>query len=156
MTLVGSVVAYEELFTTENRYSREGEAITSSWRVIVRDVRTGHVLHDLPTGTPLKAKPGYVGVGNVVALVLKSDGSVAWVAEDYERSGTPGGSGEPYFDVYAADRTQTRLMASGTNVDPSSLALSVGGANIGVNSQPGAGSTLYWTQGGQAFSTTLN
>src|SRR4029077_17139210 len=98
----------------------------------------------------------YIGVGNVVALVLKSDGSVAWIADDYMRSITPGGTGPPYFDVYAVDRSGTRLLASGTDVDPSSLALSVGGNNIGMSSRSVAGSTLYWTQGGKPFSTTLN
>lgn len=156
VTIAGPVVAYEEFRTTANRYTLPGEATTSVWRVIVRDLRTGRVLHDVPTGTPLKPEPRYVGVGNVVALLVKSDGSVAWVADDYERSSVPSGTGVPFFDVYAVDRAGTRLLASGRNVDPSSLALSVGGTNIGYHSEAVAGSTLYWTQGGQVFSTTLD
>jgi hypothetical protein len=154
-TLAGSIVAYEEFFTTATRYTREGEAVTSSWRVIVRDLRTGRVLHSVPTGTPLKPEPRYVGVGDIAALVLKSDGAVAWIAEDYERSATPRGTGAPYFDVYAVDSTGTRLLASGTDVDPSSLALSVGATHLGDYPHTIAGSTLYWTQGGQSFSATL-
>jgi hypothetical protein len=156
VTLAGAVVAYEEFFTTASRYTREGEAVTSSWRVIVRDLRTGRVLHAVPTGTPLKPEPRYVGVGNIAALVLKSDGAVAWIAEDYERSATPRGTGAPYFDVYAVDKSGTRLLASGTDVDPSSLALSVGATHLGDYPHTIAGSTLYWTQGGKSCSTTLN
>jgi hypothetical protein len=87
--------------------------------------------------------PGYIGVGNVVAIVVKSDGAVAWIAEDYERTlgtGTP--SVTPYFDVEAVDKSGSRLLASGTDIDPSSLAL--------------AGNTLYWMQGGQPASAPLN
>jgi hypothetical protein len=101
--LAGATVAYEKFFTTETRYTREGEATRTSWRVIVRDLRTGRVLHDVPTGTPLKPESGYIGVGNIVALVVATDGSVAWVAEHYERSATPSGTEAPYFDVYAVD-----------------------------------------------------
>ena len=153
VTLAGPVVAYEEFFTTANRYTLEGEAVTASLRVIVRDLRTGRVLHDVPTGTPPKPKPGSVGVGNIVALVLESDGSVAWIAKDTERSAA---AKAPYFDVYATDKSGTRLLASGTNIDPSSLALSVGATHLGYYPDAIAGSTLYWTQGGQSFSTMLN
>lgn len=153
VTLAGAAVAYEEFFTTADRYTLEGAAVRTSLRVIVRDLRTGRVLHDVPTGTPPKPEPGSVGVGEIVALVLKSDGSVAWIAEDTERSAT---AKAPYFDVYAADGSGTRLLASGTDVDPSSLALSVDATHLDYYPHTIAGSTLYWTQGGQSFSTTLN
>jgi hypothetical protein len=111
------------------------------------------VLHRVPTGAPLEPAPYYVGVGNVVAIIVKSDGAVAWIADDYERSV----AGAEYFDVYAVDESGTRLLASGTNIDPSSLALSVGGA-MGTASNPSSasGSTLYWTQEGKAMSAPLN
>jgi hypothetical protein len=107
----------------------------------------------VPTGAPLKPEPGYLGVGKIVALVVKIDGSVAWIAEDYERSAT---AKAPYFDVYAVDGSGTRLLASGTDIDPSSLALSVDATHLDYYPHTIAGSTLYWTQGGQSFSTTLN
>jgi hypothetical protein len=122
-------------------------------KVIVRDLRTGRVLHDVPTGTPPKPEPGSVGVGNIVALVLKSNGSVAWIAEDSERSAAAKAA---YFDVYATDKSGTRLLASGTDIDPSSLALSAGATHLDDYPHTIAGNTLYWTQGGQSFSTTLN
>ena len=46
-----------------------------------------------------------------------------------------------YYDLYALDSSGERLLASGTELAPSSLAL--------------AGSTLYWTQGGRPFSAGL-
>lgn len=110
----------------------------------------------IPTGVPLKPEPRYVGVGQIVALVLKSDGSVAWIAEDYERSSKLYGVGAPYFDVYATDKAGTRLLASGTGIDPSSLALSVG--DFGVNGflRTVVGSTVYWAQGGKSESASLD
>jgi hypothetical protein len=137
--LDGTAVAYEEFSVS----SELNEEQNDQWHVVVRDLRTGRVLHRLPTGTPLKTSPGYVGVGVVAAIVVKSNGSVAWIADDYERSsgvGTP--SETRYSDVEAVDSSGSRLLASGVNVDPSSLAL--------------AGSTLYWTQGGKPASTALH
>jgi len=147
-TLAGPIVAYEEYYSAG---PRSGSA---EWHVVVRDLRTGRVLHRVPTGAPLEPKPGYVGVGNVVSIVVKSDGAVAWLADDYERSGTAHGT--EYIDVYAVDKSGTRLLAAGTEIDPSSLALSVGGSNIGQGSRTAPGSTLYWTQGGQPMSASLN
>lgn len=149
-TLAGSMVAYEEATIGGYESSR-----AERW-VVVRNLRTGRTLHRVPTGQPLTPMPEYVGVGNIVSLVMKSDGSVAWIAEDYERSGLPNGTENPYFDVYTLDKSGTRLVAYGTSIDPSSLALSVGGTNIGTNPQSVVGSTLYWTQDGQSFSTTLD
>lgn len=134
--LVGAIVAYEKHYVA----SHEPE---DKWLVVVRNLRTGRILRRVPTGTPLH--PGSTGVGPVKTLVLKPDGSVAWIAYDYERSLYPTATSEaevPYYDVYAADKSGTRLLASGFDVSPSSLAL--------------AGSTLYWTQGGKPFSTSLN
>lgn len=153
VTLAGAAVAYEEFFTTADRYTLEGATVRTSLRVIVRDLRTGRVLHDVPTGTPPKPEPGSVSVGEIVALVLKSDGSVAWIAEDDERSAV---AKAPYFDVYAVEGSGTRLLASGTDVDPSSLALSVDATHLDDYPHTVAGSELYWTQGGQSFSTTLS
>lgn len=153
VALVGGVIAYGDTFTPAGGH--EDEESIDEWHVEVRNLRTGRLLHEVPTGSPLKPAPRYVGVGPIVGLVLKSDGSVAWIAEDYERSSKLYGAGAPYFDVYATDKAGTRLLASGTNIDPSSLALAVGAA--GVNSRPRTieGSTLFWAQGGKPFSTTL-
>jgi len=75
--LAGTVVAYESFFTGEE----EGR-----WYVAVRDLRSGRLIHHLPTGTPLSRRLNFAGVGPIVDLVVKADGSVAWIAEDVQRS----------------------------------------------------------------------
>jgi hypothetical protein len=156
VTLAGAYVAYELADSSSGKYP-ESEKEVHEWFVVVRNLRTGRVLHDVPTGTPLESRPHYVGVGAIVALVLETDGSVAWIAEDYMRSATPHGTGPPYFDVYEAGATGTRLLASGTAVDPSSLALAVGisGVRGGGGSSGVAGSTVYWTREGKPESAPL-
>jgi hypothetical protein len=149
--LNGSIVAYEwerNTATNEEEY------------VIVRDLRTGKVLHAVPTGARLRPESGKVGVGRVTTMVVKSDGAVAWIAFDFERSPGPLAFREcqakgiiecrlpkaleelKCYDVYETDKTGTQLLASSTKVDPDSLAL--------------AGSTLYWTQNGKPMSAVLN
>jgi hypothetical protein len=150
-TLAGPFAAYQES-------SMGGvESVRSEWHVVVRNLRSGRVLYRVPTGQPLNPKSEHVGVGNIVSLVLKSNGSVAWVADDYGRSLLPNGGEVPYFDVYALDKTGMRLLAAGVDVDPGSLALSIGGTNIGMGSEAvAAGGLVYWTQGGKSFSAPLN
>lgn len=99
--------------------------------MVIRDLRTGRIVHRVPTGTPTEPTPRYVGLGSAVAIVVKSDGSAAWIV-------APGTS---EYQVHAVDKSGSRVLASGTNIDPHSLAL--------------AGSTLYWRQGGKAESATL-
>jgi hypothetical protein len=78
--------------------------------------------------------PFSVGIGATAAIVVKSDGAVAWIVETRQEEGT--------YEVHAVDKAGSRLLASGADIDPSSLAL--------------AGSTLYWTQGGKPMSASLN
>jgi hypothetical protein len=148
------MVASEHAFVVEGRGNEKG---IDEWHVEVRNLRTNRTVHDVPTGLALEPEPRYVGVGPIVALVLKSDGAVAWIAEDFERVSTPQHLGtQPYFDVYATDTTNTRLLASGTSIDPSSLALSATGVfGVGGNRRTIVGSMLYWTQSGKQFSATL-
>jgi len=127
--LAGPVVAYEEVNVTG--VARGG----SEWWVVVRDLLTGRVLHRVPTGIPDAPNTLHlVGDGFAVAIVVKSDGAVAWIVQ----SGVdPSG-----YEVQAVDKTGSRLLASGPEIDPHSLAL--------------AGSTLYWLQGGKPVSAVLN
>jgi hypothetical protein len=122
--LAGQVVAYEE-------------SSSKRFQVVVRDLRTGRVLHRVPTGTP-SAPPLEVGVGPTPEIVVKSNGAVAWITDNLALVKPQ----SDYFEVRALDKMGGRVLAAGTDVDPHSLAL--------------VGSILYWTEGGKPFSTTLN
>jgi hypothetical protein len=123
--LAGSIVAYEEA---------SNQTCCQHWWVVVRNLRNGHVLHRIPTGTPIKPEPLSVGIGLAVTIVVKSDGSVAWIVETGQEEGR--------YQVHTVDKSGSHILASNPDIDPTSLAL--------------AGSTLYWTQGGQPESATLD
>jgi hypothetical protein len=130
IVLAGPIVAYEHYSFAEGLGGiRQG--------VVVEDLRTGVTLRDEATGK--RKVPGgepelEFGIGHTAAIVVKSDGSVAWILETSAQEDT--------YQVHAADMTGSRLLASGPDIDPSSLAL--------------AGNTLYWMQGGKPFSAMLN
>jgi hypothetical protein len=128
-TLAGTVVAYEK--SSNGGFSHPG----AKWQVVVRDLRNGRMLHKVPTGVrnDPQVRPDN-GIGPTTAIVVKSDGSVAWIVQTNPGAGT--------YQVHALDGTGGRVLASGSDIDPSSLAL--------------AGSTLYWTQGGKPASAVLN
>jgi hypothetical protein len=73
------------------------------------------------------------GIGPITSLVVKPDAAVAWIVNTDEENGG--------YQVHAADKTGPRVLATGADIAPGSLAL--------------AGSTLYWTQGGRPFSGVL-
>ena len=127
-TLTGPMLAYESF----------DEAIPGArWEVQVRDLSNGRLLRAVPTGPPLAPNEPSNGVGPLVTLLVKRDGSAAWIAKDYARTG----AGSAYYDVEAVDHSGSRLLASGTNIKPHSLKL--------------VGSALQWEQGGKLMSTTL-
>jgi hypothetical protein len=127
-TLGGPVLAYESRFTDQS-----GDL----WQLVVVDLNSGIVLHAVPTGVPVEPSEHYEGVGPAVAIVVKGDGSIAWIADDFERTaGT-----QKYYDVEATDHSGSRLLASGTNIKPSSLKL--------------VGSTVSWRQAGKSASAVL-
>jgi hypothetical protein len=137
LTLSGTFVAYAR-FQGFIESPAENE-------VVVRNLRTGRTLADVPTGVPLQNRPGYVGVGSVRQMVLSSSGAAAWIARDDLRSEileTEAGHFVEDYDLYTLDRTGEHLVASGTGIDKHSLAL--------------AGGTLYWTDNGDAMSTRLD
>jgi len=128
-TLAGAIVAYE--FSSEPGFGSRGGGAAL---VVVRDLRSGRVLHKVPTGTPSVPRAAGIGLGPALSLVVKSDGAVAWIVSAGFRNG--------YYQVHALDGSGSRTLATGRSIDPHSLAL--------------AGSTLYWTQEGKPFSSALN
>jgi hypothetical protein len=133
-TLAGTMAAYEE---------GSGGPTGASWLVDVRNLATGKLVHRVPSGTPAHPEPPrtehgltvtHVGIGPVESLVVKSDGAVAWIVQTSRENGT--------YQVHILDKTGSRVVAEGPEVERHSLAL--------------AGSTLYWTQGGKPMSASLN
>ncbi len=134
-TLAGAMVAFEGGSASEH--------YGTSWLIVVRDLGDGKVVHSVPTGTPAHPEPPRledgiikqnVGIGPAKAIVVKSDGAVAWVVETDREEGS--------YQVHALDGSGSRLLAEGPEIEPGSLAL--------------AGSTLYWSAGGKPFSAALN
>ena len=125
--LTGTLVAYE-------RFSTDGEG-ESSFFIVVRNLQSGRTVHRVPTGTPIPANPQVSGNGFASDIAVKNDGAVAWINENEVGETTE-------YQVHVLDKIGNRLLASGTDIDPHSLALS--------------GSTLYWMQGGKPFSTRLD
>jgi len=123
-TLAGPIVAYEESIDLTGGHDKNV--------IVVRDLRTGRVIHKVPTAET--RFPGDVGNGGATQLVVKSDGAIAWIVKTANEPTTT--------EVHAVDKTGSRLLASGGDIDPSSLAL--------------AGSTLYWTEAGKPMSAVLN
>jgi hypothetical protein len=119
-TLAGPVVAYERYRDAFGADEPKGIAI------VVRNLRTGRVLHD--TAASSSSLEGE----NFVSIVVTADGAAAWIVE----------TGARLYQVHAVDANGTHALAVGTEIEPRSLAL--------------AGSTLYWTQGGKPMSAPLN
>jgi hypothetical protein len=115
-TLVGVMVAYEKsLIPAPNGHD--------SFVIYVRDLLTGRIVHEAPTA---EAKfPGEVGKDSAEKIVLKRDGSVAWIDQT-----------EPHeFQIRAVDKTGNRLLAVSGDIVPRSLSLK--------------GSTLRWIEDGK-------
>lgn len=121
--LSGTLVAFGESFA--------GGGARAEWLIVVRDLRSGKTLRRVPTGTP-PAGFRQIGAGVASDVVVKSDGAVAWLT-----SAAP----FPKMEVHVSGRGGTRLLASGNEIQPNSLAL--------------AGNTLYWTEGGVPRSALL-
>jgi hypothetical protein len=91
--------------------------------VIVRNLWTGKVIRRV------SSQGGFVS-----ALVMKPNGSTAWIV-DIE-------GGPDFYGVVVNDTTGTHAVANGSTIAPKSLAL--------------AGNTVYWTEGGRPASTMLH
>ena len=110
-TVAGPFVAFEEVPGNEAR------------RVRVVDLRDGRT-----------SRTASAGIGFVTAMVVKSDGAVAWIAENVVKPSE--------CAVYALERAGVRVVASGAGISRYSLAL--------------AGSTVYWTQEDKPMSAPLH
>jgi hypothetical protein len=126
-TLDGPIVAYEFGFGNSNG---------AAYYVVVRDLRNGRLLHRVVSGPA--ASPRVIGSGPITAIAIASNGDVAWIAENDDMSTRE----MKYYEVHAVDRSGNRVLASGSDVKPNSLAQ--------------VGSLVYWSQGEQPESATLD
>jgi hypothetical protein len=129
--LFGALVEYEEVLEEGGQnYSRREHAI------VVRNLRNGRVIHRVATITPDTEGP------KAIAIVVKaSDGATAWsVAPRFEE--VDGTWVPSFYEIHVVDRSGSRVVADGREVEPSSLRI--------------RGSTLYWTMGGEPMSATLH
>jgi hypothetical protein len=132
--LAGTIVAYAETLII----LREPREEHARYLIVVRNLRTGQILHRIPTGTFEGPEPEFnKGVGPARMIVVKSNGSVAWIAQNYKK----GTKSAPYYELHTIDKLGSRGIAASTEISPKSLTL--------------AGSTLYWTQGGKPMSAPL-
>lgn len=136
-TLAGTMAAYETGLCGPE---------TAGSVIVVRDLYDGKVVHCVPTGTPAHPEPPrtehgltvtHVGIGPVESLVVKSDGAVAWIAQDAVEE-----SLSYSYQVHVLDKNGSRVLAASTEIEPKSLAL--------------AGSVLYWTEAGRPMSAVLH
>ncbi len=125
--LTGATVAIE-------RFKHDGNPL-----IVVSDIRTGRVMRKLHTGGPPRSHPCWICDGVAVALVLKEDGSLAWLTED--------GRFDYSTELHAADRNGSRILAYGTKFE---------GTEIDDRSLVVDKSTLHWMQGGRPMSAPLN
>lgn len=137
--LGASTVAYEWV-STSGQANPEAPNLDF---LVVRDLRSNRLIRRVATVA-------------VQSIVVRADGAVAWIAVDPQLSPgeryvvppcepVPGGAicRPPHFEppyvyayaLYEADRTGTRLLAAGVDIEPRSLMLT--------------GSTLRWNQGGK-------
>ena len=122
LVIAGPFVAYEP------------EQQTAS-NIIVRNIITGRVLYKAPIATP--ANPDF----NAERIVLKTDGSAAWIATSFRKTGS---------QVHALERSGNKLLAIIGENDRNSLAL------VNETGFYPQSSKLYWTQEGKPMSATLN
>jgi hypothetical protein len=108
--------------------------------IIISDLRTGRVIHNVRTGANYCNSSGYCRE-LATQLVLKEDGSAAWVVSQTNRVGNT------QTEIVSVDNAGSHFLAfgrtyEGIEIDPQSLVLT--------------GSALRWTQNGKLMSARLD
>jgi len=138
LTLAGNILAYERSdYSGSFKYMN---AVPVSWTIQVRDLRTHRLIHSSPTSTSEPPPSKVIGNGPAEGIVVKSNGSVAWIAVDGVHPYAP--TLPTTYQVWKIDRTGQHLLAMSPQIVPNSIAL--------------AGGTVYWTNGGAAETVPLD
>ena len=142
IALAGPILAYA---TDSGEDTKYGSCECRQRHIVVRNLRTGRLPHWVPTGPrPGNAPGSYVGLGPAVRVVVKADGAVAWTVRNdflWEEAFRAGRDEMSFYEVRAIDHGKERLLASGPDLQPRSLAL--------------RGSRLAWVQGGKRSYASL-
>ncbi len=123
VALAGTIVAYAESYGEDGKYE---PCYCGNWHVVVRNLRTGHIIHRrvtggtklAPTSKPYETpEPGdYVGVGPAVDIDVRPNGSVAWIAKNFGYDGMQAG-----YEVHVVDSHGGRILAHSPHIAPHSL-----------------------------------
>jgi hypothetical protein len=125
LTLAGTLVAFE--YISVSAQSSFGEGGNTEWLLVARDLRSGRTLHKVPTGTATP-EPGagrFVGAGPTTGLALTPNGALAWIVNTRQAAAR--------YQVRIAEGSGSRLLAAGSDIDPSSLVLTA--------------SRVFWVEG---------
>jgi hypothetical protein len=143
IALTSSVLAYA---TDSGEDTKYGSCYCERWGIAVRNLRTGRLLHDVPTGPHRgnNVDDYYVGVGPAERVVVEADGSVAWTVRNFIRwdeAFRAGREATLSYEVRAISHSHERVLAAGPNLNPGSLSLHH--------------NRLDWVQGGKRFFALL-
>lgn len=116
----GKYVAFERAYQDE---------LDRQNNVVVVNVESGRTVTSAPTGRLLNPDGPDSGIGPTTALVLRSDGAVAWIARDIDSP-----SAET-LEVWVDKARKRKQLATGTTIRADVLKLS--------------SSSVTWTQGGK-------
>jgi hypothetical protein len=125
LKLAGTLVAFE--YISVNAQTSFGEGGSTEWLLVARDLRSGRTLHKVPTGTATP-EPGagrFVGAGPTTRLALTPNGALAWIVDTRQATAR--------YQVRIAEGSGSRLLAAGSDIDPSSLVLTA--------------SRVFWVEG---------
>jgi hypothetical protein len=134
--LNGPVLAFAARSWEDTKY---GQCYCESWHIVVRDLRTGRLLHYRPTAPHVgnSASDYYVGLGPAERVVADNGGDVAWILEDFvawDAQFREGHEQPMSYQVRLIAGHKELLLASAADVNPAFLALHNG--------------MLEWKQGG--------
>jgi hypothetical protein len=122
--LAGDYVAYEQI--RQPFEAEPGEP--TSFYIVVRDLRTGKIVHSEPTG--ISSEPAEVGLNETSSLALSSTGAVAWIVIDRQTMCEPARGWYCAQVHVVTSRGAASIVAEGTvsafGIEPNSLQLHQG------------------------------
>jgi len=130
--LAGNYVAYQLI---HQPFEAEPSDPTS-WYIVVRDLRSGRIVHKEPTGT--SSEPAEIGLNEASSLVVSDTGAVAWIVINRQTSCQTKPE-RHCAQVHVIDRDGARVVAE-------ALAEEFGTLGINVESLRLRGQTLSWLQ----------